>query len=759
MAVGNCSVEASIIENGKTIKGTLTLFIDEYVFGTKRQSVNWEDTVCEKGSILVKGFLRSVEKPCITLKTHGTASPQFILERAQMNIILNAISSFVESQRKAREEKEAKERVATEAKKKQIDEENRIKEDAKQKADEEYRKKQEAVQRQKAEDERQIREAQERRKTDKCSRIQKEVDAIKNQPMQQDYLELSSLAKKAGGCFLDNPYRILGVSCLATKEEANTALDKLKKLARLKALESYRSPFDLTGIERPSRDLSVAQHALTLLKDKNNKWFWFAESDACIAWRSGKYRIELAKDGQEFGTYDLFLANYMHAILCDSDFNTPETWKRVLNFYCFICNQSSYELLRSRYTEMELQNTNNVDLLNSFRSVIFKPMLLLCERDDLDAVLRLYKCIKDCNNRLLEGLSRNVLSKLVSWFTDKEADLMKYLGKVDTEEYISEAKGSEIRERGDNYCHVVDPVLAMVLRDFRGDAVRYEMIKESYRHSTYQLMYELNKCKNKSDAIYFANKCYAYCKADDKIRIQNTFGEVNIKAIDWNVPHTMWDVKGDEYYWGRGCAVDYTQALYWYHKAADAGNMHSQNSIGLCYQKGHGVPQSDSLAVSWFEKACKSGNPEGAYNLAECYYSGIGVKKNIDQALKYWSEAAKLGHPSAQQRRNEVFSKIQVQRKSHRVCNHVCHDLGFQMTTGVNLVVEITLNHAAYAYLVNQQGYQYYLNGNEFSYHGGYTTESPYRIRIPSSNHWYVIVDNGDEPIGGLISSAKVKRA
>ena len=139
----------------------------------------------------------------------------------------------------------------------------------------------------------------------------------------------------------------------------------------------------------------------------------------------------------------------------------------------------------------------------------------------------------------------------------------------------------EICERGEAYCHVVEPVLEVVLRDFRGDAVRYDMIKESYRHATYQLMYELNKCPNKSNAILFANKCYSYCNADDKKRIQNTFGETNIKAIDWNVPHTAWDIKGDDFYYGRGCAVDYTQAMYWYRRAAEAGNIYSPNSIGI----------------------------------------------------------------------------------------------------------------------------------------------------------------------------------
>ena len=206
-------------------------------------------------------------------------------------------------------------------------------------------------------------------------------------------------------------------------------------------MESYRSIFDLSGLDKPVRDLSIAQNAITLIKDKTYKFFWFANADACVAWQSGKYRIELSRDGEEFGTYDLFLANYMYAILCDPNFNVSETWKRVLGFYCYIVKQPDCELLRSRFTAKELQSTNNTDLLNDFKAVIFKPILLLCDRDDLDAVIRFHKYIKDVENRQLENLSRSVLSKLVSWFTDKESAMLSYLREIDDEESISDEKG------------------------------------------------------------------------------------------------------------------------------------------------------------------------------------------------------------------------------------------------------------------------------------------------------------------------------
>ena len=77
------------------------------------------------------------------------------------------------------------------------------------------------------------------------------------------------------------------------------------------------------------------------------------------------------------------------------------------------------------------------------------------------------------------------------------------------------------------------------------------------------------------------------------------------------------------------------------------------------------------------------------------------------------------------------------------------------MTVGVNQAAEVTLNCPANVYLVNAQGYKDYLNGNEFSYKGGYAADSPYRIPIPSSNHWYVIVDSGEGPVSGIDPALK----
>ena len=447
-------------------------------------------------------------------------------------------------------------------------------------------------------------------------------------------IPLAGISKKAAGRFLDNPYRILGISCRAGNEEANSALDKLKKLYRLKAIGAYRSPFDLAGVEKPARDLSVAQNAAASLKDKTNKLFWFADADACAAWQSGKYRIELARDGEEFGSYDLFLANYLYGILCDPDFKTAETWKRILSFSCFICRQPGCELIRSRFTEKEQMEVDNAKLLADFQHVIFIPLLLLCERDDLDAVLRLHKCIKACGDSLLSGLERDVLSRLVSWFTDKEASVFSYLREVNSEDAIPRARqqssepGRRLLPGGRADAGSGSPGFPRGCRP-----VRYD--QGSYRHTTYQLMYELNKQADKSDAIFFANKCYSYCSADDKKRIQNTFGAVNIKSIDWNVPHTGWDIKGTSIIMEEAAWQTTPRPFIGTAKRPRPAICTLPTASALLSER-PGRPAERCAGGSLFEKAYEKGNPEGAFNLAECCYAGAGVRKDVDRALKLW---------------------------------------------------------------------------------------------------------------------------
>ena len=58
-------------------------------------------------------------------------------------------------------------------------------------------------------------------------------------------------------------------------------------------------------------------------------------------------------------------------------------------------------------------------------------------------------------------------------------------------------------------------------------------------------------------------------------------------------------------------------------------------------------------------------------------------------------------------------------------------------------IVEVKLTAAANVRLMDFSNYNNYKNGGRHHYYGGYVKQSPYRIAIPTSGHWYVTIDLG----------------
>ena len=81
----------------------------------------------------------------------------------------------------------------------------------------------------------------------------------------------------------------------------------------------------------------------------------------------------------------------------------------------------------------------------------------------------------------------------------------------------------------------------------------------------------------------------------------------------------------------------------WFTKAAKQGLAMAQCDLGLCYDRGEGVPQSKELAVEWYRAAANQGNAQAQYNLALCYYNGEGVPKNRAVAASWFRKAANQG--------------------------------------------------------------------------------------------------------------------
>lgn len=59
-------------------------------------------------------------------------------------------------------------------------------------------------------------------------------------------------------------------------------------------------------------------------------------------------------------------------------------------------------------------------------------------------------------------------------------------------------------------------------------------------------------------------------------------------------------------------------------------------------------------------------------------------------------------------------------------------------------IVEVTLSgNAANVSLVDSSNFSSFKYGRNYRYFGGHATRSPVRLQVPSSGHWYLVIDLG----------------
>lgn len=78
-------------------------------------------------------------------------------------------------------------------------------------------------------------------------------------------------------------------------------------------------------------------------------------------------------------------------------------------------------------------------------------------------------------------------------------------------------------------------------------------------------------------------------------------------------------------------------------EAAEQGDPAAQNKLGVFYEIGASIGQSDEEAVRWFRKAAEQGHGEALYNLGEMHEAGRGVEQNIDEAIRFYRKSCERG--------------------------------------------------------------------------------------------------------------------
>src|SRR5262245_28909972 len=107
---------------------------------------------------------------------------------------------------------------------------------------------------------------------------------------------------------------------------------------------------------------------------------------------------------------------------------------------------------------------------------------------------------------------------------------------------------------------------------------------------------------------------------------------------------------------------DYEKARTDIEFLARGGEARAQYDLGLMYDQGQGVPQSDAKAKEWYERAADQGEPRALYNLGLMYLNGQGVPPDLVKAYYLISLSANRGNVHARDARDYISEKMSTEQ-------------------------------------------------------------------------------------------------
>ena len=79
---------------------------------------------------------------------------------------------------------------------------------------------------------------------------------------------------------------------------------------------------------------------------------------------------------------------------------------------------------------------------------------------------------------------------------------------------------------------------------------------------------------------------------------------------------------------GQGIPKDDAEAVRWWKKAAEQGNVEAEGNLGTAYGLGVGVPKDEAESVRWHTKAANNGNAASQLSLGLFYMSDFPGNTN-----------------------------------------------------------------------------------------------------------------------------------
>ncbi|MBL4787244.1 MAG: sel1 repeat family protein [Cohaesibacteraceae bacterium] len=175
----------------------------------------------------------------------------------------------------------------------------------------------------------------------------------------------------------------------------------------------------------------------------------------------------------------------------------------------------------------------------------------------------------------------------------------------------------------------------------------------------FQLARAYDAAGNESGALELVKSAaiagYAIAQAKYGYRFENGFGvdEDTEQAVSWYQKSAdQGDLYGQFYLgqmyeYGTGVGYDPALAIFWIGKAAQSGLPAAQYQLGNMYTRGDEfTPPNQALGIHWYRKAAEQEKAHAGYqlNLAKVLVQGSGAHVDYDEAAKWYLSCLENGH-------------------------------------------------------------------------------------------------------------------
>ena len=142
---------------------------------------------------------------------------------------------------------------------------------------------------------------------------------------------------------------------------------------------------------------------------------------------------------------------------------------------------------------------------------------------------------------------------------------------------------------------------------------------------------------------------------------------------------------------GLGVPVDLAEAVRWFRRAAEQGHTVAQHNLGAAYFRGRGVLRDDAEAIRWFRKAAGKGHAASSHNLGFAYFTGRGVPVDNAEAALWFRRAAMQGLARAQYNLGYLYYRGEGVLQDHVrafVWTSLASDQGYAPAVALRLSIE-----------------------------------------------------------------------